>query len=247
MNSYFGDGVNLLTSPIVLSVSDSSHSQQLWGLLEYKPQWTLTLQGWCLVLLLITAGTLFIFLTIQPFLAVSVPMNAKVLVVEGWVNDETLKGAIAEFKKKNYQLMITTGVLFNQQKYLTRYQSRAHLTAAKAIALGLDPLKVVAVTNSMVKVNRTAASAMAVKDWLFRSNLKITRLNLYSYNVHTRRSWIIFRQVLAPKIKVGAIAHPPSGYNPKQWWTASEGVRSVTAEAIAYLYVFLIWRYQQKF
>ncbi|ACK66665.1 conserved hypothetical protein [Rippkaea orientalis PCC 8801] len=229
-----------------LFVVSSCYRQEWWGLLEYKAQWTLTLEGWALVFLAIIIMSLLIFIGIQPFLALSVPLRkADILVVEGWVSDEVIKGAIAEFKNKDYQLMITTGIFFSQDKHLGHYKSQAEVAAAKAIALGLEVDKVIPVAASDIKMNRTAASAIAVKDWLIESNTLVKKVNLYSYDVHTRRSWLIFKRVLGTQMRVGAIAYPSPYYEAKQWWTASEGVRSVISETIAYIYALLIWRYDQ--
>ncbi len=217
-------------------------NHKFWGLLEYKPQWTLTLKGWLfltfvLILVLISFG-----LSIHPFLRVSRPVNADVMVIEGWVPDITIKGAIAEFQKKNYRLMITTGNEIGRGKYLSDYKTFADLAAATAMALGLNQDQVVSVPNKTVSVNRTAASAKAVKQWLLDSDLHIKAINLYSHDVHTRRSWLVFKTLLKPEIKVGAIAFSPS-YS-KSWWKTSTGVKSVIMEAIAYLYTKLIWPFE---
>ncbi|MEM8779295.1 MAG: ElyC/SanA/YdcF family protein [Cyanobacteria bacterium P01_G01_bin.49] len=180
---------------------------------------------------------------IQPFLTVSSPLEAKVMIVEGWLTDAAIKGAIAEFKAQNYHLMITTGTPIRRGQQFSQYKTDADLAAATAIALGVDPQKVVAVPTPVVKVNRTAASAIGVKEWLSESDLTVETVNLYSYDVHTRRSWLIFRQVLEPEIKVGAIAYHSRDYDAQQWWKSSEGVKSVILETIAYFYARFLWRY----
>ncbi|MDJ0729594.1 MAG: ElyC/SanA/YdcF family protein [Crocosphaera sp.] len=213
--------------------------QKFWGLFEYKPQWTFTLRGWLFLFFLLISVLIGFTLSIHPFLSISHPIDADIMVIEGWVPDITIKGAIAEFKEKNYRLMITTGNEIGRGKYLSDYKTFADLAAATAIALGLDPNQVVRVPNTTVEVNRTAASAEAVKQWLLGSDLEIKAINLYSYDVHTRRSWLVFRTILEPDIKVGAIAFSPPSSPP--WWKTSAGVKSVIVETIAYLYTKLIW------
>ncbi len=212
------------------------------GLLEYKPQWTLTLQGWlCLLVLLVSAISLFMAY-IHPFLAIYRPLEAEVLVVEGWIPDKAIKGAIAEFERKNYQLMLTTGPQLAKGQYLYHHKTHAELAAATMIALGLNPQQVVAVPAPLVKIDRTAASAVAVKEWLDQANLGVKTLNLYSYDVHTRRSWLIFRRILSTEIAVGAIAYSSVYDQSHFWWTESASVRSVISEAIAYCYARLFWK-----
>ncbi|WP_107667004.1 ElyC/SanA/YdcF family protein [Cyanothece sp. BG0011] len=214
-------------------------NQKFWGLLEYKPQWTLTLQGWLFLGFVLISVLISFVLCIHPFLRVSRPVEAEVMVIEGWVPDITIEGAIAQFQEKNYRLMITTGNEIGRGKYLSDYKTFADLAAATAIALGLNRDQVVSVPNKTVSVNRTAASAKAVKQWLLSSDLNIKAINIYSHDVHTRRSWLIFRTLLEPEIKVGAIAFSPA-YS-KSWWKTSTGIKSVIMETIAYFYTKLIW------
>ena len=214
--------------------------EKFWGLVEYKPQWTLTLRGVIVVLLLAAAGVLLIMSQIHSFLAFSKPIKADALVVEGWIGDEALKGAIAEFAQGDYKLLITTGAPIGKGFYLTQYQNTAELSSAILGDFGFDSTKLVTLPSSNVKRNRTAAAAFTVYEWLANTDLSVRSINLYSSNLHTRRSWLIFKQVLEPKIEVGVICAPSFDYEPKHWWTTSAGVRSVISETIAYLYSRLI-------
>ncbi|MGK7954203.1 MAG: ElyC/SanA/YdcF family protein [Crocosphaera sp.] len=213
--------------------------QKFWGLFEYKPQWTLTLKGWLLFLFLLISVLISFSLSIYPFLRRSHPVEADVMVIEGWVSDRLIKKAIAEFQENNYRLMITTGNEIGRGKYLSDYETFADIAAATAIVLGLNPDQVVRVPNTNVRVDRTAASAQAVKQWLSASELEVKAINLYSHDVHTRRSWLVFKRILEPDVKVGAIAFHP--YRTKSWWQTSGGVKSVIVETIAYLYTKLVW------
>jgi hypothetical protein len=217
-------------------------TQKFWGLLEYKPQWTLTLQGWLCLFLLLIAVVIGFAISILPFLRVSHPLETEIMVVEGWIPYKAMEGAIAEFQNNNYGLMITTGNNIRRRTYLSEYKTFANLAAATMISLGLDPQKVVAVSNETVDVNRTAASAKSVQQWFLNSDLKVKTINIYSYDVHTRRSWLVFKRILEPEIKVGAIAFPSPDYDPRSWWKTSEGAKSVIWETIAYIYAKFIWQ-----
>ena len=213
------------------------------GLICRRKTWVLTLQGWIVTLVCIITLMLFLLNHIHPFLAPTSPIKADILVVEGWVQDYVIKAAIQEFKKGNYQKIITTGLPIEQGYYLAQHKNFAELAAATFIALGFDQNQLVAVPGPNVVRNRTAASATALRQWLASSDLKVDSINLYSYDVHARRSWLIFKQALASEIQVGVIAAKPLSYDPKHWWVSSEGVRSIISEAIAYLYARLIdWR-----
>ncbi len=209
-------------------------------LIQRKEVWLPTIQGWLFILVLVLAFMLFTVNHIHRFLAPNFPIKADVLVVEGWMEDYAIKSAMQEFKQGGYQKLITTGSPLEQGYYLSQYKTTAELSAATLIALGFDPDQLVAVSAPNVVRNRTAASAVALREWLRQSNLKIKSINLYSSDVHARRSWLMFKQALAPDIQVGVISVDSDSYNPKQWWIYSAGVRSIIAETIAYLYARLV-------
>lgn len=203
-----------------------------------------TIHGWLVAFLLFVLLIVFVLTHIHPFLAVNSPIPANILVVEGWMKDYAIKDAMNEFERGGYQKLITTGLPVDLGYYLlSEYKTTAELSAATLLALGFDRDKLVAVPGPNVVKNRTAASAAALRQWIATSNLKVTSINLYTYDVHARRSWLIFQQALAPDIKVGVIAVQSINYDPKSWWMSSEGVRSVLDEAIAYIYArFVDWR-----
>lgn len=205
-------------------------------LFRRQEKWTLTFQGWVVTCLCIASLIVFIVTHIQPFLAISSPIKADVLVVEGWLPDYALKPVLTEFEKGSYKKIVTTGIALPTGYYLAEYRTFAQLSAATLKKLGLKTEKLIAVPTPDVIKDRTYASAVAFQQWLLNSNLKIKSINLYTFNVHSRRSWLLFKQVLEPKIKVGVIAAKTLNYQPNKWWTSSEGVRSVISEAIAYIY-----------
>lgn len=209
-------------------------------LIQRREVWLPTIQGWLFILAFILALMLFTANHIHHFLAPNSPLKADVLVVEGWIEDYAIKSAMQEFQRGGYQKLITTGTPLEKGYHLSEYKTTAELAAATLIALGFDPDQLVAVPAPKVMRDRTAASAVALNEWISQSNLKIKSINLYSSDVHARRSWLMFKQALAPKIQVGVISVDSDSYNPKQWWIYSAGVRSIISEAIAYLYARLV-------
>jgi hypothetical protein len=213
------------------------------ALIHRQEMWVLTLQGWLVTLGAVAALILFLVTRIYSFLALNSPIKADVLVVEGWMPDYAIKSAISEFERGGYQKLITTGSPIIHGYYIAQYKNFAEVSAATLIALGLEPDKVLAVPVPEVARNRTLASAIALRQWIADSNLNIESINLYSLDVHARRSWLILKQVLSPDIKVGVIAAEPISYDPKKWWSYSSGVRTVISETIAYIYArFVNWR-----
>jgi DUF218 domain len=215
--------------------------KKIFGLVEYRPKWSLTKRGWGVFLAIIISVFSFGLSYIQPFLAYSQPIQtADALVVEGWLDDEPVAGALAEFRRGNYRILVTTGVPILRGTFLSEYKNFAELCAATLISLGADRHKIVPVSTTETKRDRTFSSAIAFGKWLSKSNLPIQAINLYSYDVHARRSWLLYRRVLPSNIALGAIAHPSVSYNPKKWWASSEGIRTVLSETIGYVYAKLV-------
>lgn len=209
-------------------------------LLQRRPMWTLTLEGWVIALALFVVLFVFTVTHIQSFLAVTAPIKADILVVEGWIDDNGLKQALAEFERGSYRQLITTGIPLQRGFYLSEYKNFAALAAATLEAMGADKDKIIPIPTPDVLKDRTHASVLELDKWLVNSqqnsHQKIESINLFSDNVHARRSWMIYKKLLEPKIKVGVIAAENFGYNPKRWWGSSEGVRTVLPEAIGYIY-----------
>ncbi|WP_293151842.1 YdcF family protein [Microcoleus sp. bin48.metabat.b7b8b9.023] len=212
-------------------------------LIRRREMWAITWEGWVIAIAGLIITMVLILTNIHPFLAVNAPIKADILVVEGWLPDYAVESAIAEFNKGGYRKLVTTGLPVSKGHYLAQYKNYAELTAATCIALGFDKNKVVAVPAPSVVKHRTAASAIALRDWLATSALKVDSINLYSIGTHARRSWMIFQEVLNPEIKVGIIAAESQDYNSQEWWKSSAGFRTVTGEIIAYIYAsFVGWK-----
>ncbi len=150
-----------------------------------------------------------------------------------------MQNLIRVFIKK----IITTGTPIGKGFYLSEYNNLAELTATTLVMFGFDSDQVVAVSIPEVIKYRTTASAMAVKEWLATSNLQVNSINIYTLGPHARRSWMIYRNIFSPDIKVGVIAIQPQGYDPQRWWQSSAGMRTVIGDAIAYFYTrFVDWK-----
>lgn len=212
-------------------------------LVQQKKMWRLTVQGWLLTLVFVVTLILFFVTHVHSFLAASYPIKAEVLVVEGWIPDYALKQAIVEFEKGGYQKLITTGLPLERGFYLAQYKSYAELAAATLLALDFEQDKLIAIPAQNAIKNRTYASAVALNQWIKTSTLNIKSINLFTFDVHARRSWMVFKQALDPETKIGVIAAATDNYNPKRWWASSGGVRSIMSEGIAYIYArFINWK-----
>jgi hypothetical protein len=73
--------------------------------------------------------------SMHDFLSVCSPVPANVLIVEGWLPDNALAQAIAEFESGQYQLLITTSGPIERGALLAEYATHAELAAATLLAL----------------------------------------------------------------------------------------------------------------
>jgi DUF218 domain len=174
------------------------------------------------------------------YLSKHAPYEAEILIVEGWLPDYALEEAIEIFKRGEYKKMITTGGPLWHGSYLKEYRDYSHLAKASLLAMGMKDEDVIAVPAPDVKRDRTFHSALALRRWILENDMQVKIMNLASLGPHTRRSTILFQKAFEDEVNIGSIAIEPEDYDPKKWYTSSEGVRSTINELIAYFYVLLL-------
>jgi uncharacterized SAM-binding protein YcdF (DUF218 family) len=201
-----------------------------------------TLRG-CLLLVLGVGVLVFVaFREVSPFLAVNDPAPGGVLVVEGWVSDNTLEVAIAEFKRNHYVKLLVTGIPLERGGPLSEFRNLAYLGAATLVKLGMSTNDVAAVPTSLTRCDRTYAMASNVAAWLREHQISQGKVNLISEGPHARRSRLLFEKALGRNYTVGVMALPVTSYDERHWWRSSQGVRTVLDETIAYAYARLLFR-----
>ena len=215
-----------------------------FGLIKRQERWSLILCGWLALLIIVVTVLLLAIVKIHPFLAVTNPIEADVLVLEGWLPDYALKEAIDEFKANKYRLLITTGLPIAKGFYLTEYKTYAELAAATLKKLGFDEKLIMVVPGPPVLKDRTYAAALALQKRLQKLGITIKSINLFSLGVHTRRSRLLFEKALGAEIEIGTIAAENLSYAPQKWWKSSEGVRNVIDETVAYFYARFLFHPQ---
>ena len=204
-----------------------------------REKWCLTWRGYLLVGGVGLGIMLTVIMGCGPFLSVNRPVEADVLIVEGWLPDYALEGAAEEFSRGHYQYLVTAGGPLKVGYHLSHLKTYAELAGATLVQLGVASNSVVPVSGPKVLRDRTLSHAIAVKEWVEANDPDLQRVNIYTIGAHSRRSWLIFGKVLGDKVDVGVIAHPNSDYDLDRWWTTSEGFRSVTGEIMAYVWMRL--------
>jgi hypothetical protein len=174
--------------------------------------------------------------SIHGFLCVNRPIAAEVLVVECWLPDSAMRGAIEEFNRGGYKYVVSSGGPMPVSWLQSRFKTGGEFAAANLAALGLDPKLIVATAEPEHSRDRTYASALAIKEWLRGTNVSVKEVNVYSIGAHARRSRLLFQKALGDEVRVGIISHPENGFDPKYWWASIDGFTQVMSEGLAYLY-----------
>jgi hypothetical protein len=212
-------------------------SQKFWRILTRKERWGLSWRGWLLVTSAGLVAAYFVFLNIHPFLAVTHRVDAKVLVVEGWIQRYAIRGGVEEFKNASYERIFTTGGPWNGDGgYTNDYNTSASVGAEMLKKFGIPDDLVQMVPSRVIARERTYSSAVALRDWFRDHNLAIQSFNVLTQDYHARRTRLLYQEVFGKKVTVGIIAVSNPDYNPKDWWRHSDGVREVISESIAYIY-----------
>ncbi len=210
-----------------------------WPLVRRRDVWFPTWRGWLCVLALLTCSVILVGRGLHSFLAVSAPVNADVLVIEGWVPDYVLKSAIAEFGRGHYRLMVTSGGPRPRGYVTTRFPTFAEESAASLVGLGFPETNIVQAPGLWTLRRRTFHSAEAVRSKLAELGVKPAGLNVITEGTHARRTWTVFRRVCRTPQNVGVISCPSEQYDPKRWWASSEGMKLTLTEAIGWVHDFV--------
>ncbi|WP_309739456.1 cytosine deaminase [Chamaesiphon sp. OTE_20_metabat_361] len=190
-----------------------------------------------IVLLLGVSSLGFFVVNLHGFLAKNDPVATEVLVVEGWLPDYAIAAAMTEFQTGGYKTLITVGAPVPRGFHLSEYKTFAEVAAATLVAQGFNPHQLQIVSTDYAPECRTQNAATAFKHyWASSDAPPIQSMNVFTLGPHARRTWLVFRKVFPAPIQVGIIGTKVLAYNERSWWRSSEGVRTVVAESIAYLY-----------
>ena len=198
---------------------------------------SLTVWGWMCLFICFTLGVFACVANVDSFLSYSQPIDANILIVEGWVPDYVLKEAIEQFNRGRCEFIVTTGGPLARGYHLSQHKTYAELAAASLLKMGVPEDRVKALPCPRVKKDRTRESALEVQRWL-SENPKIVRLRLMTLGPHARRSYLIYRKILPSIYGLGVTSVTNEQYHPDTWWRTSAGVREIMSEGVAYLYAW---------
>ena len=234
-----------------MSVSDGSVTRSpktasrssLFGLMNRRERWGLSLRGWVLILLALSGVALTLFFATYRFLAVNQPVpGAEVLVVEGWVPNFAIKAAQREIAAGNYKkVYVTGGPLSGDGGYTNEYNTSASVGAGNLRAAGVPEELLQMVPSRVNDRDRTFGSAVALREWFREHAIAVHSFDILTENTHARRTRLLFQKAFGDEALVGIIAIDNPDYDPDRWWKSSEGVKNLFVEAVAYVYAKLLF------
>lgn len=225
--------------PVLVRAPASLKPGSKWRLWKSRSVPVPTFRGW-LVLGVLMVGVVLVGLRLTyPFFAVNQRLEAPVLVVEGWGVDYMMDLAAAEATNGGYQRVFVTGGPMERTSAAPRIQSWAEMGGELLKERGVPSHLVTAVPSFERYQNRTFSAAWALREYCRTNDIPLTRLNLVSLGMHTRRSRLSFQRALGPEVEIGTIAVDSREFDPKRWWRFSEGVKSVISESIGLPYAWL--------
>ena len=195
-----------------------------------------TLFGFVVIVLVMATLSLAILKNMALFLAYTAPVQGQYLVVEGWIGEPALLEALTIYKTGKYQFLVTTGGPDN------RHIDALHKTFAEQSAAfirdqGFDDTKLIVIATPASAQNRTFLSAVMVRDWLTENVATTSDLDVFSGDVHARRTHKLYKMAFADNTKIGIIAAQANGFDLQYWWRTSEGAKSVLAELIGLIWI----------
>lgn len=107
-----------------------------------------------------------------------------------------------------YNTVLDYGLIGGPGRIVNNYNSNTQILRNKLFEFGVDSSKVTAITIKKTIFNRTLASAVAVREWLKSSEMKVKGINVVSKGIHSRRTWLAYRRILNPSYNVGIISLP---------------------------------------
>jgi hypothetical protein len=202
-----------------------------------------TLWGWVVILATslaaLGAAVIVLAFAANAWLAPNEPVKvadgsgARILIVEGWLDEPDLDQAIEAFRHGHYERIVTTGAPVDAWSEWHPWRSYAERAATYLKAHGLADVRIDIVPAPASAQDRTFLSAVQVRDWAKRSGVALNTVDLFSAGVHARRSRLLFQMAFGPGVTLGVLSSAPTDFDARHWWRSSTGTKSVMGETLS--------------
>ena len=205
--------------------------------LRRRTVWVPTLLGWLTLLALGAVVAIALVRAVYPFLAVTEPVGAPILVVEGWLSQDELDRAVQVFRAGNYERVVTTGGPLHLWPGTPDDSTYAHRAADYLKRHGLSAVPVTPLPSPITHQDRTYTSAQMVRAWARRAGISLEKLDVVTRGPHARRSRFLYEEAFGPEVRIGIVSVLPEDYAGDRWWQTSTGARDVAQQAAGFFWV----------
>jgi hypothetical protein len=216
----------------------SSHSKL--RLFQRRMVWYPTWLGFLCIACLLASPLLWWWTYGESFLSQTGRSPAEVLVVEGWIGQEGVRAARAEFEQHGYLYVVTTGGLTTGEGWEEGGWSYAEGAEHELIRDGVAKDRIIVASAKDAERQRTYQCAVAVWRTLQAKGIQPKAINVFTFGPHARRSRLVFAKVCGPKTEVGVISWVPTGHPALPWWRSSQRARDMITETAGYLFELLL-------
>lgn len=196
-----------------------------------------TVWGSLLLFSLLIALVVLVGRNLESFLAQTAPVGARTLVVEGWMDSESLDQAIEIFRRGGYSRIVTTGGPSDETRDACGFANYAEQAADYLRKHGLHEADITAVPGPRSKQDRTFLSAVTVREWAAKTGVRLDAMDIVSDGPHARRTRILYEMAFGPTVAVGIHATQADAAYRTPWWTSAQTVRYTIDQAIVLLWV----------
>jgi len=156
-----------------------------------------------------------------------------ILTAENWISEQALKEEIYDYKTVDYKIIIIRGGLV-KTRTIRKHKTYADFAAAYLRNNGLNSTNIKSLPTPE---SGRFLSAVIVRDWLQKQNIKIKKINLYSQGVHARRTKALYEMAFGDQYKIGINAGKTTEYKLGNWWKSSTAAKAVITETIGLIWV----------
>lgn len=177
----------------------------------------------------------------HPFLAVEEGFPAQgdpvdLLCVEGWSSESAIDAVAEAYRSGQFRRVAVTGGPTQSREKLIGFPTYAALGAYRLEQRGVPRDRIVVSEPAGVDRRRTLNDILELHRTLERQSIEPARMQIFSTGVHTRRTRLLYQRVFGGAVEIRAQALPPEDYDPRQWWSTSDGLKTVVMETISWVY-----------
>jgi len=119
-----------------------------------------------------------------------------------------------------------------EEVYVSRAGSSAEFLVEQGVAAG----RIQTIDAPREQINKTYTTALAVSEWLKKTEKTRLRINLITESSHARRSWMLYRKAFTDETQLGIISSDPLDYGRSDWWEHPAGRNFVLGQTLKFAY-----------